>query len=41
MFAVTRTYKVVAEMPVQGEDHDVNDVTSLQKHTPYVPTRVS
>ena len=27
MLTVTKTYKVAAEMLVQGEDHDVNDVT--------------
>jgi hypothetical protein len=27
MLTVTRTYKVAAEMLVQGKDHDVNSVT--------------
>jgi hypothetical protein len=34
MLTVTKTYKVAAEMLVQGEDHDVNDVTGPQRHTP-------
>ena len=36
MLTVTKTYKVAAEMLVQGEDHNVNDVTDPQRHTPYV-----
>ena len=36
MLTVTKTYKVAAEMLVQGEDHDANDVTGPQRHTPYV-----
>ena len=33
MLTVPRTYKVTAEMLVQGEDHDVNDVTGPQRRT--------
>jgi hypothetical protein len=34
MLTVTRTYKVAAEMLVQGEDHDVNNVNDPQRSTP-------